>query len=155
MPDAHRTIVIHRPPPDVFAFFADPRNDGLWRTHVRSIRADGPSAVGSRVAQVVEGPGGRGIAADFVVTAYEPPVRYAFQVVVGPARPRGEFRLAAQGTATEVAFSLRSELRGVARLMLSRPIRRSMEAEMADLDRARAILEAPVGSDVQALGEDR
>src|SRR3954469_24547177 len=130
MPSAHRTIRINRPPDEVFAFFADPANDQKWRPHVKEIRAEGPPAVGRRVHQVVEGPGGRGIAADMDVTAYEVPTRYAFQVVAGPARPRGEFRFSPSGAATEVTFALEAELGGLKGFLMSRPVQGSMDGEM-------------------------
>ena len=141
MPSATRTITIDRPPDEVFAFFADPANDRSWRSHVKEISASGPQRVGARVHQVVEGPGGRGIPADIEVTDFEPPNRYAFQVVAGPARPRGEFRLVPAGTATTATFTLSAELRGWKKWLLSRPVQASMDGEMAGLDRAKAILE--------------
>lgn len=141
MPNAERTLVIKRPPEAVFAFFADPANDPIWRPHVKEIAADGPPAVGSHVHQVVEGPGGRGIAADMKITAYEPSSRYAFQVVAGPARPKGEYRFTPTGDGTEVHFSLSAELGGLKGMFLSRPVQSSMDGEMAALDTAKATLE--------------
>jgi uncharacterized protein YndB with AHSA1/START domain len=142
MPSAQRTIVIGRPPNQVFSFFANPANDRTWRPHVKEIAAEGPPGAGARIHQVVEGPMGRGIAADIEVTAYEPPSRYAFQVVAGPARPRGEFRFIETATGTEVHFSLAAELGGIKRFLLSGPVQRSMDGEMAALDKAKALLEA-------------
>ncbi|HEY7130663.1 MAG TPA: SRPBCC family protein [Candidatus Limnocylindrales bacterium] len=141
MPSAERTIVIDRPPEDVFRFFADPANDRTWRRHVQEISAEGPVGVGSRIHQTVAGPGGRSIAADIEVTGYEPPSRYAFQVVAGPARPTGEFRFTPVGTGTQVSFSLRADLGGLKGLFLSRPVQSSMDGEMASLDTAKAALE--------------
>jgi uncharacterized protein YndB with AHSA1/START domain len=142
MPGARRTIVIGRPPDDVFAFFANPANDRTWRPHVKEVSAEGPIGVGSRIRQVVAGPGGRGIDADIEVTAYEPPSRYAFKVVAGPARPVGEFRFAPSGTGTQVTFSLAADLGGLKGIFLSRPVQSSMDGEMAALDTAKQTLEA-------------
>jgi hypothetical protein len=75
MPSATRTIAIDRPPEDVFAFFSDPANDRRWRGHVKEIAAEGAPGIGRRIHQVVDGPGGRGIAADIEVTAYDSPSR--------------------------------------------------------------------------------
>jgi uncharacterized protein YndB with AHSA1/START domain len=141
MPSAHRTIVIHRSPDEVFEFFANPDNDRAWRPHVKEISASGPLTAGALVHQLVEGPGGRGIAADFQVTAYDRPNRYAFRVVAGPARPIGEFTFAPSGSGTEVAFSLQAELSGWKRFLMSRPVQASMDGEMAGLDRAKALIE--------------
>jgi len=141
MPSAQRTIVINRPADQVFAFFADPANDQKWRAHVKEVAAEGPAQVGSRIHQV-EGPGGRGIAADIEVTAYEPPTRYAFQVVAGPARPKGEYRFTPSGSGTQVAFSLSADLGGWKKLLLSGPVQGSMDGEMRALDTAKRLLEA-------------
>jgi uncharacterized protein YndB with AHSA1/START domain len=142
MPKAQRTIIIDRPVEQVFAFFSDPSNDLKWRTHAKEIAADGPPRVGSRIHQVIDGPGGRGIRADIRVTAYEPPSLYGFHVIEGPARPVGEFRFAPTGNATQVSFSLAADLGGVKKLLLSKPVQKSMESEMASLDTAKTIIEA-------------
>jgi uncharacterized protein YndB with AHSA1/START domain len=143
MPNAQRTILINRPASDVFAFFTDPDNDQKWRSHVKEIRAEEPPAVGARVHQIVAGPGGRGIPADFEVTGYEPDSLYTFVVVAGPARPDGEFHFKpSTDGATEVTFSLRAELGGLKKLFMSRPVQKSMDGEMANLDKAKEILES-------------
>ena len=142
MPNAQRTIVIHRPPDQVFAFFANPANDQSWRPHVKEIAAEGAARVGSRIHQVVEGPGGRGIAADIEVTAYEPPTRYAFQVVAGPARPRGEFRFIETATGTEVTSRSRPSSAGSRSCCFPAPVQRSMDGEIAALDTAKRLIEA-------------
>jgi uncharacterized protein YndB with AHSA1/START domain len=142
MPSAARTIVIGKSPGDVFAFFADPTNDQKWRPHVKEIAPEGPPGLGARIHQVVEGPMGRGIAADIEVTTYEPPTRYAFQAVAGPARPRGEFRFIETATGTEVHFSLTAELGGIKRFLLSGPVQSSMDGEMQALDTAKRLIEA-------------
>ena len=68
MPSAQRSVVINRPVDQVFAFFTDPTNELKWRTHLKEVTAEGPIGVGSRVHQVVKGPG-RGIPADIEITA--------------------------------------------------------------------------------------
>jgi uncharacterized protein YndB with AHSA1/START domain len=135
-------VLIARPVTTVFDFFTNPRNDLRWRTHVREIDTRGKREVGTRIRQVVAGPGGRGIPADLEITAYDPPSHYAFAVVAGPARPVGDFRFRATADGgTEVTFTLRAQLTGVRRL-LARPVRRSMDGELANLDRAKSLLEA-------------
>lgn len=143
MPSAQRSIVIARPAAEVFAFFTDPANDPKWRPHVKEIRAEGPPAVGSRIHQVIAGPAGRGIPADLEVTAYEPSTRYAFDVIAGPARPKGEFRFATTADGgTEVTMSLRAELTGAKKLLMSKPVQRSMDGEVAGLEKAKQLLES-------------
>jgi uncharacterized membrane protein len=141
MPSAQRSVVINRPVEEVFAFFTDPSNELRWRTHVKEIAAKGPAAVGSTVHQVIKGPGGRGIPADIEITGLEPSARYAFKVIAGPVRPEGEFRFASEQGSTTVTFSLAAELTGWKKLMMSRPVQRSMDGEMEALDRAKAVIE--------------
>jgi carbon monoxide dehydrogenase subunit G len=141
MPHAERTITIDRPSSEVFEFFSNPANDQKWRSHVKEIAAEGPPGVGRKIHQVVDGPAGRGIAADIEVTVYDVPTHYAFQVVAGPARPRGEFRLRPAGAGTEVSFSLTTDLGALKGLFLSRPVQSSMDGEMQALDTAKAKLE--------------
>jgi uncharacterized protein YndB with AHSA1/START domain len=142
MPSAQRTISIRTTPEKAFAFFADPSNDQRWRPHVKEIAAMGAPGVGGKVHQVVEGPGGRGIAADIEITAYDPPARYEFAVIAGPARPRGAFQISRTATGVNVTFSLDADLGGLKKLLLGRPVQRSMDGEMAALDTAKALLEA-------------
>jgi uncharacterized protein YndB with AHSA1/START domain len=141
MPSAHRSVDIHRAPTDVFDFFTDPSNESRWRTHVKEVSADGPVGVGSRIHQVVRGPGGRGIPADIEVTAHEPPHHYAFRVVAGPVRPVGEFRFAGEGDSTTVSFSLEAPLTGLKKLLMSNAVQKSMDSEMQALDRAKSLIE--------------
>jgi uncharacterized protein YndB with AHSA1/START domain len=142
MPRAQRTVRIDRAPETVFAFLTDPANDRSWRTGVKEISADGAAGVGRRIHQVVAGPGGRGINADIEVTAYEPPSRYAFRTTSGPVRPAGEYRLVAAGPgATDVTFSLSAEVGGWKRFVMGGAVQKSMDGEMAGLDRAKAAIE--------------
>ena len=142
MPNATRTITIARPPDQVFAFFSNHANDRIWRPAVAEIEPVDGGVVGTRIHQVVKGPGGRGIAADIEVTANEPPSRDAFQVVAGPVRPRGELRFAPSGDGTEVQFSLAADVGGWKRFVLGGPVQKSMDGEMAGLDRAKAAIES-------------
>jgi uncharacterized protein YndB with AHSA1/START domain len=141
MPSAQHSVVINRPVDEVFAFFTDPSNERTWRTQLKEAAAEGPVGVGSRVHQVVRGPAGRGIPADIEVTGFEPSARYASKVVTGPVRPVGEYRFASEPGGTRVALSLAAELTGFKKLLLSRPVQRSMEGEVRALDRAKAVLE--------------
>lgn len=142
MPSATRTISINTTPEKAFAFFADPANDKRWRPAVKEISAHGVPKVGGQIHQVVDGPGGRGIAADIEITGYEPPSRYAFKVIAGPARPEGEYRITPTGGGVEVTFSLKAELGGLKKFLLGGPVQGSMNAEMAALDAAKGLIEA-------------
>jgi hypothetical protein len=56
-------------------------------------------------------------------------------------RPTGEYRFAGQGNTTTVTFSLDAQLSGWKKLLMSRPVQKSMDGEMQALDRAKALLE--------------
>jgi uncharacterized protein YndB with AHSA1/START domain len=142
MAHAERTITISRPPDEVFRFFTTPANDPTWRNGVKEISAEGPIAVGTKVHQTVAGPAGRSITADIQVTAYEPPTRYGFQAIAGPARPVGEYRFAPSDKGTQVTFTLDAELGGLKKLFLSGAVQKTMDGEMQALDAAKAKLEA-------------
>jgi len=142
MPQAKRTIVIARPQAEVFAFFADGENDPQWRPTVAMIKRNGPLAIGTRYTQRVAGPGGREITADVQVTEYEPDVRVAFRGVAGPLRPDGSYTFAPVDAGTSVTFSLRAELTGIKKLLMSKPVQQAMDAEMASLDKAKTVLES-------------
>jgi carbon monoxide dehydrogenase subunit G len=141
MPSAQRTISIDTTPEKAFAFLSDPVNDLRWRPGVKEMRATGAPAVGVRIHQVVGGPGGRAIAADIEITAYEPPTRYAFVAVAGPVRPQGEYRLQPTSGGVDVTFSLTAELGGIKKLLMGGAVQATMNGEMAALDKARSLLE--------------
>jgi uncharacterized protein YndB with AHSA1/START domain len=142
MASASRTVRITRPPEEVFAVLTDPANELRWREHVRSFEPEGPLAAGVLVRQTVGGgPGGRPLRADFRLTAFDPPERYAFQVVTGPVRPVGEYRLAAAEGGTDLTLTMSAELRGIKAALLGKAVQRSMDGEMRDLDRLKALVE--------------
>lgn len=142
MPSAQRTITIDRPVAEVFAFFADAENDPQWRPGVTEIKREGPLVKGARYHQRIAGPGGRSIPADIELTDYVPDEFVAFKVVAGPVRPEGNYRFAATAGGTEVTFALSAELTGLKKLLMTRPVQKSMDGEMTALDNAKRVLES-------------
>src|ERR1044071_4425418 len=126
MPHAERTIVIARPLREVFAFFADGENDPRWRPAVRLMHRDGPLAVGVRYTQRIAGPAGREIPADIEGTELAPGQRGAFRGLAGPVRPRGSYAFRAADGGTSVTFTLDAELTGLKKLVMAKPVQRSM-----------------------------
>jgi uncharacterized protein YndB with AHSA1/START domain len=142
MPSATRTITIDRPIADVFAFIADGTKAQQWRTGVLDISLAGGQGVGQRWTQGVKGPGGRRIAADFEITAFDPPIKLDFETVAGPVRPTGGYLLTASGAdATDVTFWLRAEVGGLKGLLMGGSVQKTMDAEMTGLDRLKSVLE--------------
>lgn len=138
---ASGSILIARPIGEVFAFFSDAENDPTWRSGVKSIRRIGDLGVGTAYEQTVAGPGGRSISANIRVTAFEPEKRVAFEATSGPVRPKGEYSFANAEGGTRVTFSLTAELSGLKTLLMSRPVQKTMEAEVGALPKAKAHLE--------------
>jgi carbon monoxide dehydrogenase subunit G len=142
MPSASRTITIRRSPEDVFTFVADGTTATQWRPGVTDIRLASGSGLGARYEQGVKGPGGRRIAADYEITAWDPPRSLAFAATAGPVRPTGSYALEAVPEGTRLTFSLDAQVGGLKGLFMGRAVQGSMDAEMASLDRLKAVLEA-------------
>jgi uncharacterized membrane protein len=142
MLSAQASISINRPVSDVFAFVADGENARQWRPGVLDVAHVSGDGQGAVYRQGVRGPGGRRIAADYEVTAFEPNQRIAFQAIAGPVRPTGEYRFTSDGDRTTVNFSLEATLTGWKALLLNRPVQATMESEMDTLDGLKRILEA-------------
>jgi uncharacterized protein YndB with AHSA1/START domain len=142
MPHAERTVLIARPQPQVFAFFADAENDIRWRPGVVTIRREGSLAVGARYVQRIKGPGGREIPADIEVTALDPDEQVEFRGVAGPVRPQGRYSFRPADGGTAVTFTLDAELTGIKKLLMAKAVQKTMEAEVANLDKAKALLES-------------
>jgi uncharacterized protein YndB with AHSA1/START domain len=141
VPSASKTITINRPIDEVFAYVADGLNGPKWRSGILDIAHASGEGVGAVYRQGVAGPGGRRIAADYEVTTYEPPRRLAFKAIAGPVRPTGEYRLSEADGGTSITFSLTADLSGWKRFLMGGAVQRTMDAEMAALDRLKAVLE--------------
>lgn len=143
MPSAQRTILIRRPVEEVFSFIADGENARSWRPGVLDVERVSGEGVGATFRQGVRGPGGRRIAADYRVTAFDPTRRLAFEAIAGPVRPTGEYRLEGVAEGTQLSFALNAELTGLKRFLLGGAVQKTMEAEMGALDNLKRVLEQP------------
>lgn len=142
MPSATHSVSIRRPIGEVFAFVADGTNAKSWRPGVLDVSHASGEGRGAVYRQGVKGPGGRRIAADYEVTAFEPNRRLAFHAIAGPVRPSGEYRFAQAGDGTTVSLSLEATLTGWKRLLMGRAVQSSMDAEVRNLETLKSILEA-------------
>ena len=141
MPAAKRSIVINRPVDDVWAYVTNGSNAAKWRSGVLDVAKVSGEGVGEIWRQGVRGPGGRRIDADYEVTAWEPGRRMAFRSIAGPVRPTGEYVLVPEGGGTRLSFSLDAQLSGLKKLLMGGAVQSTMNAEMAALDRLKAVLE--------------
>ena len=136
-----RTVAIHRPLYEVFAFVVDKDNDPRWRPGVAEIsRLSGDGTEGTSYHQVMKGPGGRPIPADFEITRYEPGKRLAFRTTAGPVRPEGSFDFVEESGVTRVTFRLDAPLAGTKKL-LTPMVSKAMRGEVQSLERLKQLLE--------------
>ena len=126
----------------MFAFVADGLNGPKWRSGILDIAHVAGSGVGATYKQGVKGPGGRRIDADYRVTVYEPNSRLAFVAIAGPVRPAGEYVLEELDGGTRLTFSLEAELRGIKKLLMSGAVQKTMNAEVAAIERLKEHLES-------------
>jgi len=142
MPSAQHSVSIGRPVGEVFAFVADGENAMRWRPGVLDVSHQSGNGLGAIYRQGVRGPGGRRIAADYEITAFEPDRRLAFRAIAGPVRPTGEYRFAAEGDGATVSLALDAALTGWKRLLMGRAVQSTMDSEVRNLDTLKSILEA-------------
>jgi uncharacterized membrane protein len=142
MPSAEHSVSIRRPVGEVFTFVADGENAMRWRPGVLDVYHQSGEGLGAIYRQGVKGPGGRRIAADYEVTAFEPDRRIGFRAIAGPVRPTGEYRFSSEGDATRLSLALDATLTGWKRLVMGRAVQSTMEAEVHNLDTLKSLLEA-------------
>jgi uncharacterized membrane protein len=145
MPSAQREVTISRPVDEVFAFVVDGLNAPKWRPGVLDVALASGSGLGAVYKQGVRGPGGRRIDADYRVTVYEPNRWLSFEAIAGPVRPTGQFVFDDADGATRLSFALAAELSGIKKLLMGGAVQKTMDAEVASLDRLKQILETPRG----------
>ena len=139
---AKHSATISRPIGEVFAFVADGENARQWRPGVLDVSRQSGEGLGAIYGQGVKGPGGRRIAADYEVTAFEPDRRIAFRAIAGPVRPMGEYQFAPAGDGTTVTLALDATLTGWKSLLMGRAVQSTMLAEVRNLDTLKKILES-------------
>ena len=141
MASAERSIAIRRPIDQVFRFLSDGRTATQWRASVIDVSKASGEGVGAIYRQVVRGPGGRPVDADYEITALQPDRRIAFRTIAGPIRPVGEFALEPMGEATILTFVLYVALGWWQRLLLGALVQSTLDGEMRALDALQDLLE--------------
>ena len=143
MPSAQRSITINRPISEVFDYVANGENGPKWRSDKIEVKHESGTGVGAVYKQTVPGPGGRRVQADYEVTAFQAPKHLDFKAIAGPVRPTGSYVLSTPGEGkTKLTFSLDAKLGLVKRLLMGRQVQKSMDSEMASLDKLKKVLEA-------------
>jgi uncharacterized protein YndB with AHSA1/START domain len=139
-----RSARIARPPSEVFAYVADPRNDPAWRSAVRDVRLPpGPLAAGARYELVEEVPPMGRKVYEQEVREYVPGRRFVVATVAGPLlHPTQRYTFEPEG---EGATRLRVEMevRGVGAFRLLEPLLRGPVRQRVEeyLEKLRGVLE--------------
>ncbi len=139
---AAETVVVGRPIGEVFTFLRDGITNTSWRPDVIEIHhVPGTGhGVGAEFAQTLRGPGGRAIRGDFRFVRCDEPTVLAFEVIAGPVRPTGVFRLGElSADSTEVRFTIDLQITGLMRMMRG-VIERQVATEVAGIRRLPAAL---------------
>ena len=143
MPQAQHTVTINRAVEAVFAYVADGEKCPRWRPGVLDIkRVSGDGGVGTRYQQGVSGPMGRRIAADYEITKSDTNRLLEFQTVTGPARPHGRYDFEPVAGGTRLSFALDATLTGISKLLIGSMVQKTMESEVATLDKLKQVLES-------------
>ena len=137
----HR-VTIASPIAVVFEHVVDGTRNASWRgVAVEGTLRSGDGGVGSVWHQLVRGFGGRLTDVEYRVTAYEPPHRFGYELIAGPARGEGAYTLEAVSEAvTTVSVAVRMRARGLFGGWTGM-IPRQVSSELDALDRLRTLLE--------------
>lgn len=139
---AEHEVLIRRDAMSVYLYLVDAANLPLWRDGVRSVRLlHGTTGTkGAVYRAMVAGRSGLSIPADMELLEARPGAEVRFGLVSGPARRTGGYYLSTEAAGTRVRFAL--EARPEGRFgFLSRMAQRRVEAEVAELDRLKGVME--------------
>jgi uncharacterized membrane protein len=108
MAHAENAVFINRPASDVFDFLADGLNNLRWRPGIAELNliSGKPDVAGAVYRQLLIGPFGRRIDADYKITRLERNTELNFEVISGPIRPTGAFYFEVVGAGTSLRFVL-------------------------------------------------
>jgi uncharacterized membrane protein len=132
-----RSVVIRRPPDEVFAYLDDLEAHHEWQGQVVSAKVvtDGPTRVGTEVEET-RSIGGREVRMRWRVSEHDPRARRSgFETIESSmVRPTGRIEVAPAGENSEVTFSIDPRPVGVGRLLA--PILRRQVSQQVDRDLA-------------------
>jgi uncharacterized protein YndB with AHSA1/START domain len=135
-------VTIARPIAAVFEHVVDGTRNASWRgAAVEGTLRSGDGRAGSVWHQLARGFGGRLVEVEYRVTTYEPPHRFAYELIAGPARGEANYTLVAvSDDATTVSVTIRMRARGLFGGWTGM-IPRQVSSELDALDRLRTVLE--------------
>jgi uncharacterized membrane protein len=139
------TIVISRPPEEVFAYMDDVSREHEWQSNLLSAEQDppGPTQVGTRKRYVSRFMG-REIRNSYAVTAFEPGRRIVCEAEKGSAiEARSEIIWEAEGAGTRVTMVLEGKPKGFLKLVPKAALELAYREELkSTLQKVKQRLEA-------------
>jgi uncharacterized protein YndB with AHSA1/START domain len=129
------SVVVHRPPDDVFVYLTEPANLPEWQVGVLEARSNGPLEAGATLTELRKFLGIR-LETTLEVTEHEPSKRFSLRAVSGPVPIEVKHRLTPTNGGTRIDVVLEGEPRGfftVAEPIVERAVRREVELGFATL----------------------
>lgn len=129
------SIVVNRPPEEVFAYAADPANTPEWQSSALEVNLDGPLQAGASGKETRKFLGRR-MESTFRIDAYEPPRKFAVQITSGPVPFHAEQTIEPDGDGARVSVIIEGEPGGFFKLaqpLVERAVRRELEGNYATL----------------------
>ncbi len=139
------SIVIRRPPDEVFAYMDDVAREHEWQPNLRSAEQvpPGPTALGTRKVYVSRFMG-REVGNTYVVAELDPGRRVVYRTEKGSSiEARSEVRCEPEGSGTRVTMFLEGKPKGFLKLVPQRALEFAYRDELeATLQRVKDRLEA-------------
>lgn len=140
MIDVERSVVINRPPKDVFAFVSNLRNEPQFHTDVREATqtSKGPLGVGTTFDMRRTKPSMGVDRASARVIRFDPDREISFETHFGKMRPVRTYRVEPSGTGSKVTHRLQLQLSGGWRIMsfmMRRMVAKSWDRFLGNLKR--------------------
>ena len=140
-PLVSESVVIERPPEEVFAYVTDPQNIPEWVEAIREVHreTEGPPKEGERFTVALDtGLLGRRWEQYFEVTAYEPPRRYSDRRKIGgPFQDEHTYNFEEEaGGGTHLSLTMEAHPSGFFRIfgaLLEKAIQRQVRKELGTL----------------------
>jgi uncharacterized membrane protein len=133
---AEHTVVVERPPEEVFAYLTDLSSVPSWQSGAVEVREpEGPLGVGTSYVQVLKFLGRR-IETTLEVVAFEPGRRFSLKTLSGPIPFEVEHTLEPAGDGTRLRVTLEGEPAGFFRLaepLVERNAQRQLEQDFETL----------------------
>ncbi len=151
MPRTEHTVIVERPPDEVFAFLTDLSSVPEWQSgavEVRKPEAEASVGVGTKYVQVLKFLG-RQFEATIEVTEYEPGQRFSIKTLSGPIPFQVEHTLEpSDGGGTKLRVTLEGEPGGLFKVAEPLVMRNAQRQVANDFATLKQLVEAraPAGS---------